>query len=142
MAKNVHDNVLDAALNHIKSNATRLVVMSAEPTGATAYTMAQTNHDSAGGNRLAEKTITSANFTGPADGTTSGRKLTVNAASSMSINGVAASADATHVALVQYHLSSAALQNVLYTTTCTSQSLTGGNKVNTPSWEIEIRDPA
>ena len=139
MAKVVHNNVLDAALNHIKTLATRLVVCSAEPT---TYAMSQTNHDSASGSRLAEKTITSANYTGPAEGTTSGRKLTVNAASSMSINGVALSADATHVALVQHHASSAGLQNVLYVTTCTSQSLTFGNKVNTPAWEIEIRDPA
>lgn len=140
MGKNVHNDVLDAALNYLKNNANRLVVLTAEPTGASAYTNAQTNYDSSGF-RLAEATISASDFTGPADGDTSGRKIQVNAQSSMNINGVAGSANATHVALVKNH-ASASSQAVLYTTTCTSQSLTGGNKVNTPNWDIEIRDPA
>jgi hypothetical protein len=139
MAKNVHDDVLDQALNYLENNANRLVVLTAEPTGASAYTNAQTNYDSSG-YRLAEATISASDFTGPVDGDTSGRKTTVNAQSSMSINGVASSANATHVALVLNH-ASASSQAVLYTTTCTSQSLTGGNQVNTPAWDIEIRDP-
>lgn len=139
MAKNVHDNVLDAALNYVGSNAVRLVVLTAEPTGSSAYTNAQTNYDSSG-YRLAEATISASDFTGPANGDTSGRKITVNAQSSMSINGVTSSANATHVALVKVS-SSASSQLVLYTTTCTSQTLTGGNLVNTPAWDIEIRDP-
>ena len=141
MGKNVHDNVLDAALNYLKNNGNRLVVLTAEPTGASAYTNAQTNADSSG-YRLAEATISASDFTGPADGDTSGRKITVNAQSSMSINGVASTGSATHVAIVQYHASSASSQNVLYTTTCTTQTLTGGNKVNTPAWVIELRDPS
>lgn len=141
MGKNVHDNVLDAALNYIKSNATRLVVLNAEPTGASAYTNAQTDADSSG-YRLAEATISSADFTGPANGDTSGRKIQVNAQSSISIDGVASADSATHVSLVKYHASSASSQLVLFTTTCTSQSLTGGNQVNTPAWDIEIRDPS
>ena len=141
MAKNVHDNVLDAALNHLKTYAIRLYVLNAEPTGASAYANAILAADSSGF-KLAEATISSADFTGPADGDTSGRKIAVNAQSSISIDGIVASDSATHVALVQFHASSSALQNVLYTTTCTSQNLTGGNKVNTPAWDIEIRDPA
>jgi len=141
MGKNVHDNVLDAALNYLKNNGNRLVVLTAEPTGASAYTNAQTNADSSG-YRLAEATISASDFTGPADGDTSGRKITVNAQSSMSINGVASTGSATHVAIVQYHASSASSQNVLYTTTCTTQTLTGGNKVNTPAWVVELRDPS
>jgi hypothetical protein len=139
MAKNVHDNMLDAALNYLKSNGNRLVVLSAEPTGASAYTNAQTDYDSSG-YRLAEATISASDFTGPANGDTSGRKIAVNAQSSMSINGVASSANATHVAVVK-NSSSASSQMVIYTTTCTSQSLTGGNKVNTPAWDVELRDP-
>lgn len=139
MAKNVHDNILDASLNYLKNNGNRLVVLTAEPTGSSAYTNAQTDYDSSG-YRLAEATISASDFTGPADGDTSGRKITVNAQSSMSINGVASSANATHVAVLK-NASSASSQLVLYTTTCTSQSLTGGNKVNTPAWDIELRDP-
>jgi hypothetical protein len=59
----------------------------------------------------------------------------------MSVNGVASSANASHVGLVQWHSSSASLQNVLYVTSCTQQNLTGGNKVNTPAWTITLRDP-
>ena len=141
MGKNVHDNVLDAALNHIKSNGTRLVVLTSEPTGASAYSNAQTDVDSSG-YRLAEATIASSAYTGPANGDTSGRKIQVNAKSSISVDGVASSSTANHVAIVQYHASSASSQNVLYTTTCTGQVLTGGNMVNTPAWDIEIRDPS
>lgn len=139
MGKNVHDNVLDAALSYLSSNANRLIVLSSEPTGASAYSNATTAVDSSG-YKLAEATISASDFTGPANGDTSGRKIQVDAQSSMSINGVASSANATHVALVKQS-SSASSQLVLYTTTCTSQSLTGGNQVNTPAWDIEIRDP-
>ena len=138
MAKSVHDNVLDAALNYIKTNANRLSVLNAEPTGASAYANATTAADSSG-YRLATAIINASDFTGPANGTTSGRKITVNAQSSMSIDGVALTDSATHVALIDLASSSGA---VLYTTTCTSQVLTGGNKVNTPAWEIELKDPA
>ncbi|HBF44008.1 MAG TPA: hypothetical protein DDW42_10365 [Desulfobacteraceae bacterium] len=141
MAKNVHDDVLDAALNILKNNSHRLVVLTAEPTGASAYTNAQTNKDSSGF-RLAEATISASDFTGPAEGDTSGRKIQVNAQTSLSVDGVASSDTATHVALVKYHASSSALQDVLYTTTCTNQTLSGGNKVNTPNWDIELRDPS
>lgn len=140
MAKNVHDNVLDAALNYLSANATRLIVLNAEPTGSSAYTNAMLDADSSGF-RLASATISASDFTGPANGDTSGRKIAVNAQSSMSIDGIAASSSATHVALVKQS-SSASSQMVLYTTTCTTQSLTGANKVNTPAWDIEIRDPA
>lgn len=140
MGKNVHDDVLDAALDYIKSNANRLAVLDSEPTGASAYTNAQTAKDSSG-MRLAEATISSGDFTGPANGDTSGRKVAVNAQTSMSVDGVASTGTASHVALVKNN-ASASLQAVLYVTTCTGQLLTGGNKVNTPAWDIELRDPA
>jgi hypothetical protein len=144
MAKNVHDDVLDAALNYLKDNADKLLVLSAEPTGASAYTNATTAH-TASGYLLADAVLAAsgADFTGPAEGVTSGRRITVDAQSSMAIDGLAsaAAADATHVALVLDAVGSSA-GAVLYTTTCTTQSLTGGNTVNTPAWDIEIRDPA
>ena len=99
MGKNVHDNVLDAALNYIKNNATKLIVLTAEPTGASAYANATTAKDSSGF-KLADEVIISADFTGPANGDTSGRKVQVNAQSSISIDGIAASSSATHVCMV------------------------------------------
>jgi hypothetical protein len=136
MAKNVHANVLDAALNYIKNNSNRISVLTAEPTGGSAYSNATTDHDSSGF-RMATKTITASDFTGPAAGDVSGRKITVNKASSMSIDGITGAVDATHVSLI--NLGSSGF--VTYTTTCTTQSLTAGNKVNTPAWAIEIRNP-
>jgi hypothetical protein len=142
MGKNVSDLTLDAALNYIKSNVNKLFVLSSEPTGGSAYANMIGDYDSSG-YRLADSgAISSSAFTGPGDGSTSGRKLTVNAQSSMSIDGVASSANATHVAIGRTHASSASSQLVIYTTTCTSQGLTGANKVNTPAWDIEIRDPS
>lgn len=134
MAKSVHNNVLDAALNYLKNNSNRIVVCTDAPN----YTQATTTFDSSG-YQLAVATIDASDFTGPADGDTSGRKIAVNAQSSMSINGIASgSQNATHVALVNQTSSGW----VNYVTTCTSQSLTAGNKVNTPAWDVEIRDPA
>jgi hypothetical protein len=141
MGKNVHNDVLDAALDYLVSNATRLTVLTSEPVGSSAYANAEALVDSSGF-RLAQAVISASDFTGPADGDTSGRKIQVNAQSSMSIDGVASSGSASHVCLTKYHASSGSLQAVLYTTTCTTQSLTGANKVNTPNWDIEIRDPA
>ena len=139
MGKNVHDNVLDQALNYIKTNANRLVVLTSEPSGASAYNNAQKDKDSSG-YRLAEATISSSDFSGPANGSPNGRELQVSAQTSMSVSGVASSANASHVGLVK-NSSSASSQLVLYTTTCTQQNLTGGNKVNTPAWTITLRDP-
>lgn len=131
MAKVSHDDNMDAMLNNIKTKATRLCVCSAEPT---TFAEATTTYDG-GANKynLAIKTIESTDFTGPADDT-SGRKVTVNEAAALS---VAASASATHIALVDFDD-----EDVLYVTTCTSQALTSGNTVTVPAWEISVSDPS
>lgn len=59
MAKIVHDDVLDGALNYVKNNTTRISVCSTQPT---TYTEAITTY------KLAIKTITGTDFTGPANG--------------------------------------------------------------------------
>lgn len=125
MAKIVHNDVLDGALNIIKNNATRICVCSTQPT---TYTEAITTY------KLAIKTITSADFTGPADGDISGRKLTSNAHSGITVD---ASGTAAHIALCD-----SANSKLLYVTTCTSQALTSGNTTNVPVWDVEIADPA
>jgi hypothetical protein len=132
--KSVHDNVLDAALDYI---ATADVINVCKGSSVPTYAAAIGKIDSSG-QMLAAKAISGSDFTGPSDGDTSGRKLAVNAQSSLSINGIASSSDsATHVALTK-----ASGSELVYVTTCTPQSLTAGNKVNTPAWDIEIRDPA
>lgn len=126
MAKSVHDDVLDGALNIVKNNATRQVACSAEPT---TYTEGNATY------ALADITVASGDFTA-ANGSTSGRKLTVGAKTGALID---ASGTATHIALLDVTGS-----KLLYVTTCTSQALTanGSNTVNFPSWKFEIADPA
>jgi hypothetical protein len=123
MAKNVADAVLDAALNYVKSNAAKLCVCTSEPT---TYAAATSTY------KLASTSISSSAFTGPANGDSSGRKIQVNAASSIAVDSTGSAA---HVAIV----SASAL---LYTTTCSSQGLTASNTVNVPAWDIEIADPS
>lgn len=125
MAKAVHDDVLDAALNVIKSTVTRQVACSAQPT-----TYAQANATYA----LASVTMTNGDFT-IANGDSSGRKLTV-AAKSGALIGV--SGTATHVALLDV-----ANNRLLQVTTCASLALTanGSNTVGFPSWKVELGDP-
>jgi len=125
MAKSVHNDVLDAALSYIKDNATRISVCSTEPT---THTEALTTY------MLAIKTITSADFTGPADGDTNGRKLRSNQHANISVtNG----GSAQHVALTDFGNS-----KLLLVTTCTAQTLTSGNTVTIPVWDDEIADPS
>lgn len=126
MAKTVHDDVLDGALNIIKNNATRQVACSAQPT-----TFAEGNATYA----LADVTMASGDFT-VANGDTSGRKVTVAAKASVLID---TTGTATHLALLDVTNS-----KLLYVTTCTSQALTanGTNTVSLPAWDIELADPS
>lgn len=126
MAKIVHDDVLDGALNIIKNNATRMTACSTQPT-----TFAEGNATYA----LADVTMASADFT-LANGDTSGRKVTVAAKSGVLID---TSGTATHIALLDVTNS-----KLLYVTTCTSQALTanGSNTVSFPAYDIEIADPS
>lgn len=125
MAKTVHDDVLDGALNILKNNVTRQVACSAQP-----LTFTEANATYA----LADVTLSAADFTN-ANGDTNGRKTTTAAKSGVLID---ASGTATHVALLDVTNS-----KLLYVTTCTSLALTanGTNTVNFPAWDIEIADP-
>jgi len=124
MSKSVHDDVLDAALNYIKTNGDRLCVCSAQPT---TYTQATDTY------MLAYKDISSSNYTGPANGDTSGRKLTINAQDSVDIDS---SGDATHLCPVD-----TTNEKLLYTTTMPVTTLVAGNYINIPAWDIELLDP-
>ena len=126
MAKTVHDDVLDGALNIIKNNCTRQVACSAQP-----MTFTEANATYA----LADVTLATGDFTN-ANGDTSGRKTTVAAKSAVLID---VTGTATHVALLDVTNS-----KLLYVTTCTSQAVTANasNTVNFPAWDIELADPA
>jgi len=122
MAKFTDDSVLDAALAEI-ATATRMVVTSAQPA----------NFAGIAAVALADVVLTAGlgggDFTA-ADGDTSGRKVTVAAQSGVNVD---ASGDATHVCLDDG-------TTLLQVTTCTTQTLTSGNTVNVPAYDIEFAD--
>lgn len=123
MAKSVHNDVLDAALDEV-ATATRLVVCSGEPA----------NFAGIAAVALADVTLTAGDGGGDytiADGDVSGRKLTIAEQASITVD---ATGTATHISLDD----GTTLQ---YVTTCTSQALTSGNTVTVPAWKIEIADP-
>ena len=122
MGKAVHNDVLDGALNILKNNVNIMTVCSQAPT---TRTEAVTTH------ALADVAMTSDDFTA-ADGDVSGRKLTVAAKSSVTVD---ASGNGNHVALCDG-------TRLLYVTTCTEQVLTEGNLMNFPAWDVELADPA
>lgn len=124
MAKFVHDDVLDGALNVIKNNCTRMTLCSAEPT---TYTEGNATY------ALADATMSSTDFT-LADGDASGRKVTVSAKNGVTVDD---SGTSTHVALLDVSNS-----KLLYVTTHSSQALTAGNTANIGAWDIEIADPS
>ncbi len=121
MAKSVHNDVLDGALNIVKNNATLMTLCSAQPTTRTA---AVTTY------ALADVAMSSGDFS-IADGDVSGRKMTVAAKNAITVD---TTGTGTHVAICDG-------SRLLYVTTCTSQAVTSGNTVNIPAWDIEIADP-
>lgn len=125
MAKTVSNTVLDTALNYVKTNGSRLCLCSAEPT---TYAEAITTY------KLADVDIINTDYTGPADGDTSGRKIAVNAQSAVTVD---TSGTSTHLAIVDVTGT-----ELLCVTTHTSQALTSGNTANIAAFDIEILDPA
>ncbi len=125
MAKTVHDDVLDAALNYIKTNCNKMVACSTQPT---TYTQANATY------ALANVTMNSSDFT-IANGDTSGRKLTVAAKTGVSVGSTG---DPVVIALLDTTNS-----KLLYTTDEGSvQTIYTGNTINLPSWKIELADPS
>lgn len=116
--------VLDEALDYLKANGNKLCACSTQPT---TYTEAITTY------MLAEVVMTTADFDGPANGSVSGRKLTVKEQVEMDITN---SGDVQHLALVD-----TVAEVLLYVTTCFVRSILSGNKITVPDWNIELRDP-
>lgn len=119
MGKTTHNDVLDGALD-IVAAATVMVLCSAEPTSRTE---AVTTY------ALASTTPT---FTGPVDGDVSGRKITVDQKTGVTVD---ATGTGNHIALCNG-------TTLLYVTTCTAQAVTLGNTMTFNSFDIEFEDPA
>lgn len=128
MAKLVHDNVLDAALQYLEDNVDWISVCEGAPT---TYEHAHSNKGTGTGKVLASSATPT--FTGPAEGDADGRKTTIDEEATITVD---VSGDADHVALC--FVGSTLL---LYVTTCTLQTLTAANTVTIPAWDIEIADP-
>lgn len=124
MTKFAHDDVLDAPLIHIRDNASRLVLCDAYPT-----TFAEADEDY----NLGEIALDTGDFA-IADGTVSGRKLTVAAQSEIPI---LVTGTVTHYALLDDDNS-----KILYVTDATPKDVGAGSAGNTTAWAIEFRDPA
>lgn len=120
MAKMVDNSVLDGALGVI-DNATRMVLCSAQPA----------NFAGIAAVALADVVMAGGDFT-IADGTTSGRKVTVAAKAGVAVD---ATGTGTHIVLDDG-------VTLLYATTCASTAVTSGGTVDIGSWSIEIADPA
>ena len=118
MGKLVHNDVLDAAFTEL-ATSNGLCLNTAEPANRAA---------AISDNLMPEATPS---FTGPADGDSSGRKLTVDASNS---NTADATGTASHVSLIDATV-------LMYVTTCTNQMITSGNTVNIGAWDVEIADP-
>lgn len=123
MAKAMNDLFADAAFDWL-DQCDKMVLCSAQPT-----TYAEANSTYA----LADATMTPNTDYTKANGDTSGRKVTMAAKSSITVDS---SGTGTHVALINTGDTS-----LRYVTTCTSQAVTSGNTVNFPAWDIEIADP-
>ena len=124
MAKSIHDDVLDAALDVLEGDGDEIDVCSAQPT---TYAEAHTTY------MLAQHTLTTADSV-IANGDSSGRKLTWSQQADITITN---SGTATHVAITDTGNS-----KLLLVTTCTSQALTSGNTVTVPTFDDEIADPS
>ena len=122
MGASVHNDILDAAFD-VVDQSNLMIACSADPT---------TRAEAVTTYALADVAMTVNPDYTKADGDTSGRKVTVAAKSSVTVD---TTGTATHVALVDG-------TRLLYVTTCTSQALTAANTVNFPAWDIEIADPA
>ena len=132
----ISDTAFDTALNYLKNNADKLVVLDADPgvgTG-TDFTNANTNNGTSTGMKLAEVTgLTSSSYT-LANGASDGRKLTLASQSNVA---VVAAGDASHVAWLDTSNS-----EVLFTTSLTvaRTGLTTSDTLDVPAHYGAVRD--
>ena len=124
MPKYCHPDAPDAALDVIAS-ADLLALCPSLPASYAAAVAAA----------IATVALDAADFTGPAAGDVSGRKITVAAQPGLTID---VEGDPSHVCLLD-----TTGERLLYATEeGTVQTLLLGNTVDVPAWDIEIRDPS
>lgn len=122
MGKFVADSVYDNGLNHVKTNATALILVDSQPVDRAAALAAA----------LATFPLDSSDIT-LADGDISGRKLTV--AGQTGQNATAAGNN-NHNCIIS------ATELLIVTTTDAQKAINNGDPVVTSSFDFELRDPA
>lgn len=126
MAKTVHNNVLDAALDFLSTNSGKICACVTQPT---TYTEAVSTY------KLAYNDISGADFTGPADGDTSGRKIGVGSKADVPVS---TTGSCQFFALVEV----SGAGTLLYVTEVSGiQTVTQGNTMTFGAWDVEILDP-
>ncbi len=139
MAKFSNDLNMDELLNRLKNNVKLIVLCQGQPIS---FLEAKVDLGasvpggcSTCGKALGETTLTSANFTGPQAGDTSGRELQVNQVTGMDID--VTSTNAAHVALVT---TTTAAELMVVTTITTPQPVTSGNTATINAFDYEVTD--
>lgn len=122
MAKQAPDATIDSMFDYI-DQCNIMHVCSGEPA----------NYAGIAAVSLADVALTPDTDFTKANGDTSGRKVTVAAKNTVTVDN---SGTATHIAIARTNDTT-----LRYVTTCTSQALTAGNTVNIPAWKIEVADP-
>lgn len=120
----LNDRVYDNGLSTVVSEANRVDICSSEPSTYTAATST---------NSLGNKT--SVTLTGPTNGDTSGRKITVPGISGGSVTSTGT---ATHYAVSDTVNSRLLITGAL----SSSQSVTSGNTFSLTAVDIELADPS
>jgi hypothetical protein len=126
------DSMLDAALAWVQTNGKKMYVCTASISSASVPNYTKITVSAALTGAISMASLASVSL---AAGDTSGRKLTVPQKASVAVT---ASGTAARICLVN----SSGSGTVTYITTCTSQSLTSGNTVTVPPWDLEVRDPS
>jgi hypothetical protein len=127
-----NDGVMDAALSYVKTNGKKMYVCTTAISSASVPNYTKITVSAALTGAISMASLASVSL---AAGDTSGRKLTVPQKASVAVT---ASGTAARICLVN----SSGSGTVTYITTCTSQSLTSGNTVTVPPWDLEVRDPS
>ena len=129
MAKYVNDLIMNEGVEYLETNGNLLVLCEGEPAS---YADATADKGS-GGKALGEIVIDSADMT-VADGTVSGRKITVAQQTGITVD---VTGDCDHIAIVD-----TVGEDLLLVTTCAQQSLTAANTVTVNAFKDEIADAA
>lgn len=130
MAKVVNDSVLDAALNQVYNNVNMIYIVS---TSESLHLWTVISNYA-----LASTTLISSMFVSTISdgGVGGGRKLAIPAVNDILIDNTGS---AYSVVLIDTARVTDA--RVLYATTCTAKSLTSQDRVNVPTWDIQLTDP-